>query len=680
MPAAVMAGLPHAGLTCIGGIENRTTTTLASTSLQLNPSVPDWSTSTTLSAIAPVGPLTPATVPSKGARDIQAATLEAPAVTAPSQYQYNTQNGQPIPFSSGASTQGGDCHSDSVKIQAQVCALTERRGSVALLLAAEAAEAAERAAQANATRRENAINLAAMQLAPSSATKKDDFPPERDQSLHVNQYRPVDSGRPTEAQQAQASIGFSEMHQLHQEAKSFSNLAEQLHPEVDQQFREQVYMAARMHHKVGQEHPQQQGTQPQGRSQPGSNIAIRSLCGSQNQQNALVAAPAQMPTNASRINNELLPLAAAPLVVPMIGLSSSKATRAPKPISNRTASGKPRGRPQRHVYHDYASIPDATGFVRKKTGGVTQPFPEKLMDMLDRESIDNRSVVSWLPHGRAFIVRQPKVFTSTTMPLYFRQSKLTSFQRQLNLYGFRRITQGADAGAYYHEKFLRGRPQLSMRMNRQKVKGTGHKQPTDAQSEPNFYGMPTLSPLLESSSCGESSAARNETVESVSLQCSGTSQYDPRKPNSVASLPTAVQAIESAPLTPRVQPEVVQGHQLSSSVFSPSSVSPGVRAANFLKRLAYGGKTPPRLGLGLNDQTVASNAVPPVSSDGDVNAIHGFGSSVPGPPIFGFQNVSPSAAASNWTSPSLQENNGDGTDGSNAALTYSLDASNLKHI
>jgi hypothetical protein len=41
------------------------------------------------------------------------------------------------------------------------------------------------------------------------------------------------------------------------------------------------------------------------------------------------------------------------------------------------------------------------------------------------------------------------------MPLYFRQSKITSFQRQLNLYGFIRITQGLDRGGYYHELFLR---------------------------------------------------------------------------------------------------------------------------------------------------------------------------------------------------------------------------------
>lgn len=58
------------------------------------------------------------------------------------------------------------------------------------------------------------------------------------------------------------------------------------------------------------------------------------------------------------------------------------------------------------------------------------------------------------------------------------------------MYGFRRLTQGADAGAYYHELFLRGRPQLCMRMQRQKVKGTGHKQPADAKTEPNFYNMP----------------------------------------------------------------------------------------------------------------------------------------------------------------------------------------------
>lgn len=155
-------------------------------------------------------------------------------------------------------------------------------------------------------------------------------------------------------------------------------------------------------------------------------------------------------------------------------------------------------------------------------------FPDKLHEMLCQESSDDpaSAIVSWLPHGRAFIVRKPKEFTTEIMPKYvnaeirlvllrkpprflpifslfpcryFRQTKLTSFQRQLNLYGFRRITQGADSGAYYHSLFLQGRPSLSQRMVRQKVKGTGHKQPSDASSEPNFYSMPPVEPEYSNS-------------------------------------------------------------------------------------------------------------------------------------------------------------------------------------
>lgn len=166
----------------------------------------------------------------------------------------------------------------------------------------------------------------------------------------------------------------------------------------------------------------------------------------------------------------------------------------PKPPKS-SASDKPRPTPVKHVYHDYASAPTPSDMPRKKTGGVSQPFPDKLMNMLDRETATHPDVVTWCPHGRAFVVKKPKVFTAEVMINYFRQSKLTSFQRQLNLYGFRRLTQGLDAGAYYHELFLRGRPDLTSKMVRQKVKGTGHKQPTDASTEPNFYAMPPVTQM-----------------------------------------------------------------------------------------------------------------------------------------------------------------------------------------
>jgi len=70
-----------------------------------------------------------------------------------------------------------------------------------------------------------------------------------------------------------------------------------------------------------------------------------------------------------------------------------------------------------HVYHDYSQVPDVLDFARKKTGGVTQPFPEKLHEMLNAvEGTEDNHIVSWLPHGRAFIVHKPREFTEQIMP------------------------------------------------------------------------------------------------------------------------------------------------------------------------------------------------------------------------------------------------------------------------
>ena len=69
--------------------------------------------------------------------------------------------------------------------------------------------------------------------------------------------------------------------------------------------------------------------------------------------------------------------------------------------------------------------------------------------------------------------------------------------RQLNLYGFKRLTRGKDRGGYYHELFLRERKELSILMTRTKVKGTGCKAANNPEAEPDFYSMPIPKAMSE---------------------------------------------------------------------------------------------------------------------------------------------------------------------------------------
>lgn len=156
-----------------------------------------------------------------------------------------------------------------------------------------------------------------------------------------------------------------------------------------------------------------------------------------------------------------------------------------------------------HNYHDHASDNDdpsddhnggahkfgndqQRGFCR---GGVTVPFPVKLHEMLDSvEDFGHGDIVSWQPHGRCFVVHKPREFKEL-IPKYFKLSKMASFQRQLNLYGFTRLTRGRDKGGYYHEFFLRGKKFLCHNIHRIKVKGTGVRPRSNPNDEPHLWEM-----------------------------------------------------------------------------------------------------------------------------------------------------------------------------------------------
>lgn len=123
---------------------------------------------------------------------------------------------------------------------------------------------------------------------------------------------------------------------------------------------------------------------------------------------------------------------------------------------------------------------------KAKNSGLI-PFPVKLHAMLDKSEADGLAdVVSWAAHGRCFWVHKPKKFVMHIMPQHFKQSKMTSFRRQLNLYGFKRLTGGLDRGGYYHESFIRGDIDLAYKIRRMRIKGTCVQSPANPHTKPAF--------------------------------------------------------------------------------------------------------------------------------------------------------------------------------------------------
>lgn len=134
-----------------------------------------------------------------------------------------------------------------------------------------------------------------------------------------------------------------------------------------------------------------------------------------------------------------------------------------------------------------------------KKGGVSTPFPYKLHIMLNnmdaeaaKGDLRGKSIVGWQPHGRAFRVHKKDEFVGRVMPHFFNGSKYSSFVRQLNLYGFIRITVGQDKGAVYHPYFVRSQTHMVKKIFRRRIKGTKIRKPVDTDNQPNFYANADL--------------------------------------------------------------------------------------------------------------------------------------------------------------------------------------------
>ena len=126
------------------------------------------------------------------------------------------------------------------------------------------------------------------------------------------------------------------------------------------------------------------------------------------------------------------------------------------------------------------------------TRGERLTFPKILMTLLYDQSHDQ--IISWIPHGRSFIVRDRDKFLDCVAQSYFNLSSFKSFTRNLNLWGFKRVEKGDERGSYYHQLFLRSKPMLVFRMAHLRTKDF-YKQLKKPSIDPDFNALEMISPL-----------------------------------------------------------------------------------------------------------------------------------------------------------------------------------------